>query len=529
MKDGVIEQLRAARKVATPLVCITTADPQATVAAIVRAYATTGKAKDKGAEPAILQHDLIRGVVALNEAGAAARVDLAPPDDGVMEAKPVILQRPDEALAAADKLPRRALLLVHNVGPLLLDPSVVQAICNLRDAYKADGRTLVMLDTQITLPAALVQDVLLLDEPLPSESAILAIIDQELTNAAATMKPAPEVPDDTTKRRAVAALTGFAAFPVEQAVAMSLLGGRLDPEDLWTRKRALINATRGLTMDQGRLTFDMLGGLDEIKRVAREICGGPEPPAVIVRIDEIEKMMGGSAGDSSGTSQDQKGVILREMEDQDWTGFIAVGPPGSGKTAITQSIGNTYGAPTLAFDLGAAKDKLVGGSEQLIRGAMKVIKAIAGKNAYFVATCNNITSGVITPDLLRRFTDGIWYFDLCTKEEKDAIWPIHLARFGHALDAIRPKDDGWTGAEIRNCCRLAYRRRCGLVEAAKSIVPVSVSSGAAIDALRQQAAGRFLSASYSGTYKHVKASAPSLPTMTTPPSFSVPGRTYGES
>lgn len=517
MNQSLIDQLRAARKVSTPLLAITTADPPATVAGILRAFNGDAKA------PPVLQHDIIRGVVGLTASGVEARAELVPADDVMGSSEGPVLQSPAEALAAAVRLPKRSLLFVLNANELLQNAAVVQATCNLRDAFKADGRTLVLLDVAITLPAQLAQDVLILDEPLPSDTQIRGIIDQEIQNAQATMKPPPPTPDEPTIARGVAALAGLAAFPIEQAIAISLLSGALDPDQLWGRKRTLINQTKGLTMDAGSLVFDQLGGLAEIKRHGADIYGGPEPPAVIVRIDEIEKMMAGSGADSSGTSQDQKGVILREMEDMQWTGFIAVGPPGSGKTAICQAIGNTFGAPTFSFDLGAAKDKFVGGSEQLIRACLKVIKAIAGQRAYFVATCNNIQAGVITPDLLRRFTDGIWYFDLCSDEEKAKIWPIHLARYGHALDSARPRDTDWTGAEIRNCCRLAYRRRCSLLDAAKSIVPVAVSSMAEIDRLRTAAHGKFLSASYPGTYRHAKA--PNVPAAGVAPSIGT-GRSY---
>lgn len=523
MTNGLIDELRAARMVATPLLGITTPDPPALVAAIVAAKAGS----DKTAPP-ILQHDIVRGVVGLNDSGLEAAGALTPGDDVMASSGGPVLTSPAEALAAAVKLPRRSVLLVHNAQCLLDNPQVVQAVCNLRDTFKADGRCLILLDAAISLPAQLVQDVLVLDDPLPTEAQIRDIIDTELASAQA-MTPPPETPDEATKARAVAALTGLAAFPAEQAVAITLNAGRLDPDRLWARKRALINQTPGLAMDQGVLTFDMLGGLAEIKRHGRAIYDGPEPPRVIVRLDEIEKMMAGAAGDTSGTSQDQKGVILREMEDNGWTGFIAVGPPGSGKTAISQSIGNTYGAPTFSFDFGSMKTKFVGGSEGLIRNVMKVVKAVAGPHAYFVATCNNISAGVITPDLIRRFTDGIWYFDLCSDEEKAAIWPVHLAKFGHAADATRPNDRNWTGAEIRNCCRLAYRRRCSLVDAAKSIVPIATSAPQAIEALRQQASGKFLSASYAGPYKH-NAGTVTPGTLPTKEQFhALPTRLYGDS
>jgi hypothetical protein len=64
-----------------------------------------------------------------------------------------------------------------------------------------------------------------------------------------------------------------------------------------------------------------------------------------------------------------------------------------------------------------------------------------------------------------------------------------------------PDDDGWTGAEIKECCRKAYRLKLSLRESAEYIVPVSRSAAEQIRALRQQASGKFISASYAGVYQ----------------------------
>lgn len=518
MTNTLIEQVRAARKVSTPLLAITTADPPATVAAVLAAYA------GKDNEPAILQHDLIRGLIGLTDAGRAARASLVP-DDGILPGQ-ALLTSPAEALAACERLPRRSIVFLHNAHRLIDDEAVSQAICNLRDVFKADGRTLILLAPSLSLPGELVQDVLILDEPLPTEQQIGAIIDQELKNARANMKPAPAEPDEATKARAVEALSGLAAFPVEQAVALSLLTGTLDPDSLWARKRKFISQTRGLSIDTGRETFAELGGLENAKAFGAALFGGRARPRAIVRIDEIEKMLGGSANDTSGVGQDQLGTILREMEDQDWAGLIAVGPPGSGKSAYSKTLGCTYGSPTFALDLGAAKGSLVGQSEERIRAAMKVIKAVASSGAFFVATCNRLDA--LPPELRRRFRYGLWFFDLPTAEEREAIWRINLARFSLTSESAgkRPADTDFTGADIRNVCELAWRMNQPLIEAAKFIVPVAVSDPQSIDKLRTTAHGKFLSASYAGPYKHAKA--PNVP-VTGVQAIGAGGRAYGES
>jgi len=63
-----------------------------------------------------------------------------------------------------------------------------------------------------------------------------------------------------------------------------------------------------------------------------------------------------------------------------------------------------------------------------------------------------------------------------------------------------PNDKDWTGAEIRNCCQLAYRLGISLKEAAKYLVPVATSAGEQIKQLRTQASGKYISASEEGVY-----------------------------
>ena len=84
--------------------------------------------------------------------------------------------------------------------------------------------------------------------------------------------------------------------------------------------------------------------------------------------------------------------------------------------------------------------------------------------------------------------------------ERDRIWNIYLKKFAIGPEGELPPDDGWTGAEIKQCCENAWRMSSSLTDAAQFVVPVSRSAAEEIDKLRTQADGRFLSASYAGVY-----------------------------
>lgn len=122
-------------------------------------------------------------------------------------------------------------------------------------------------------------------------------------------------------------------------------------------------------------------------------------------------------------------------------------------------------------------------------------------DVFVVCTSNDISK--LPPEFSRseRF-DGIFFLDLPSREEKDAIW--HLYRQIYEIDPTqrKPDDTNWTGAEIKSCCRLAALLDVSLVQAAQNVVPVAVTSSESIAKLRAWATGRCLSASEPGIYSH---------------------------
>jgi SpoVK/Ycf46/Vps4 family AAA+-type ATPase len=133
---------------------------------------------------------------------------------------------------------------------------------------------------------------------------------------------------------------------------------------------------------------------------------------------------------------------------------------------------------------------------------MRIVQALAGRDAFFVATANRLDS--VPPELRRRYKYGIWFSDLPTQEERAEIWRIHLKANGFGFEKNQPEIHAvreWTGAEIRNACELAARLGITPADATGYIVPVSQSDPEGIERLRKAAEGRFLSVSYPGPYR----------------------------
>ncbi len=479
-----IDRLKAARGVSTPLLAVETVDPGATARAIGEA-----------SEAPVVWWDCAAGPRPVNDAG---REVCSQTWSDPYQALNLV-----EVLKAAERMPVRAMLLIANAHRFLDETAVLQAVGNLRDPFR-NGRSLILLVVPgARLPQELAQDVLVLERPLPGAEELRPIVD-EIVNAAAEQIQGFKPPPEKARARAAEALVGLGEFAAESALSLSINDGGLAPENLWARKRGMINQTPGLTLvPAGAETFSGMGGLQAIREFGSRLFQSENPPRLIVWVDELEKAIagagGGGLGDSSGTSQDQLGVLLRYQEENGWSGILLVGPPGSGKSMVAKALGATHATPTLLLDLGAMKGSLVGQSEQRIRAAMRVIQALAGSEALFVATCNRLEA--IPPELRRRYRYGIWFTDLPDADEREAIWKIHLEAAGIGPAELRPGDPIWTGAEIRNCCELAKRLDISPQEAAAYIVPVSQSDPEGIERLRKAADGRFLSASRTGPYR----------------------------
>ena len=483
--DDLVKQFKNARRVGTPIISINTPDPAATMSTLFKAV-RNGSTPETPSKVSVVAWDAVRGLTKLH-------------DDAVLPGgDPLLFTGPPgliEALGGYVKLGGEHVLFALNMHRFINDPGISQAVWNVRDEFKSTGSTLVLLAPQMSLPIELRDDVLTLDEPLPGPEALREIVLEQYESGGL------EPPDADTLERSVDALRGLPAYPAEQAAAMSLTRDGMDVAALWERKRRMISATKGLSVWRGGESFDQVGGCENIKGFLTRVLKGNAAPKSIVFVDEIEKALAGSsgpAGDSSGVSQDQLQQLLTYMQDKGAAGMIFIGPPGSAKSMVAKAAGSATGIPVISLDLGGLKGSLVGESEANLRAALKVVDAVGGNNTLWISTCNSI--GALPLELRRRFGFGIFFFDLPVADERRRIWSLYLSKYELGGQPI-PDDDGWTGAEIRQCADIAWRLGCPLVEAAGYIVPVSRSGREIVESLRTQADGRYISAGKPGVYR----------------------------
>src|SRR5215472_2687216 len=479
-----IKTLRAAKRVSTPLIVVRTADPASAVKVFQNGV------MERPEEYPLVLWDLVHGFSHANELGEETAAKAGSSDDGAA-------LEPAQALIKAQGLGPETVLFVANAHRFMDDADVAQAIYNLRDAFKRDNRTLVLLAIPgARVPAEIADHTLVLDEPLPSPEDLKTIVESVIEDARTQNAELPNIGDHQIAR-AVDALAGLPAFAAEQAAALSLTLQGMDLERLWQRKVQAITQTSGLSVWRGGERFADIGGVENAKNFLRLVLSRDDPARAVVFIDEIEKAVAGHGTDTSGVKTEMIGTLLSWMQDREVDGLIFIGPAGTAKSGMTKAAGNETGIPTIAFDLSGMQASLVGDSGRNLRTALSVVDAVSQGKPLFIVTCNSLTT--LPPELRRRFTLGTFFFDLPGAEDRETIWKIYRAKY--QVTGACPDDQQWTGAEIKVCCRNAAQMKIPLVEAAKFIVPVAVSAGDQIRALRTQASGKFIDASKSGLYR----------------------------
>jgi SpoVK/Ycf46/Vps4 family AAA+-type ATPase len=316
-----------------------------------------------------------------------------------------------------------------------------------------------------------------------------------------------ELPGDADMAAVLDAAAGLTRYEAEGAFSLALVRhGRLRPQEIWELKSQVLKKSGLLSLHRGSERFADLGGLEALKSFCLRAMRRQASPDPLRR---------------------PRGVML-------------LSPPGCGKSQFSKSLGNETGRPTLILDIGRLMGSLVGESEQRTRQALRIVdamapcvamideldKALAGvggaqgdsgvasrmfgtlltwlndrqSDVFVVCTCNDISK--LPPEFARseRF-DGVFFVDLPTPEQRQAIWDIYIPLFGLDPRQPRPKDDNYTGAEIRSCCRLAALLDVPLTAAASNVVPVAVTAAESVERLRGWASSRCLDAAHAGVYQ----------------------------
>lgn len=494
-----IERLKAARRVSAPLVAIETADAAATITQVIEGL--------NGGTPAVAW-DVANGMLPCNEAGTEAMQRVNAQETEMSEFG---------AVRQAEALNGECIMFAHWDRKFWESPAVVQQVWNLRDKFKQNQRTLILLDKSFTIPDKLAGEIVILEDPLPDSTRIAAIVERVIENHNNNVKEArasgnrkakeADVPD-SVRQKCVDMARGMHDGQAELLLSMCLgKDGKIDLTALAERQRKIVEQVKGLTVFRECGSFADIGGLDTLKEYIRLVMNGRSAPKLIVWLDEIGTTGLGSRSDLSGTNQSTEGHLLQFLQDNRVYGVMLAGCQGAGKSEFCKCIGGEFDRVVIRLDLDACKGSLVGESEANLRAATRVIKACADEagSMLWIATANSIES--LSGPMRNRFIDT-WFVDLPSRQERKPIWKVWLDKLGLG-DEPYQDDDGWNGRNIWQACDKAWRTGLPIAEVAKWITPVGVTDAEGIERLRKQADGRYLSASQSGLYRYRRESASS--------------------
>ena len=511
-----IDLFTAARSISTPNVAVRTFDASSTIQSI-----TASLGMELFELTPIVSWDSIHGLRGLNTMGQEQVAKMCSKGDNGSSVDRGATVDLVICLAVLENANEDLIAFINN--PHLVwdtDKRVIQAEYNLRNEYKANGNMLVnLIGVGDELPAELQQDVLVLEEPLPTRADLAKIVKDTFAYAATKKEYAAcKTVSDETIKQAVDAGIGLPSFPFDQSCAMTLdrKAGKLDIETLWSRKKDIVSSNPGLSYQTGKATLADMYGCAAWLKDGQLLMNGKKRPTILVRMDEIQRQLAGSESDSSGTKGNLMGEFLTWVNDRNVICTLNLGVSGTSKSWGPICLGGEYGVPVVNYSVSAMEHKHVGESSRHMRTAHKVLESISDCNIWLIASANSLDG--LPPELISRFQrGGIYFFDLPDEEEKQGILKLKIKHYKLDASQEMPAMPNWTGRDIDNVCGKADLFGMSLVDAAQHIIPLHQSHNAMIENIRSQASNKFLSASKTGVYQYTSQPTVHKSTVTVTP------------
>jgi ATP-dependent 26S proteasome regulatory subunit len=309
------------------------------------------------------------------------------------------------------------------------------------------------------LPPELEKEITFIDLPLPTPDELREIVQGIVTmNDGEVPAPSPELERDLLR-----AAGGLTSIEAENAFTLSIIEHRKFVPAVVAREKAQALKKNGiLEVIETSTGLDAIGGLEPLKEWLRQRT----------RVFSTEAAAYGLPSPR---------------------GCLVGGVPGSGKSLTAKAAASILEVLLLRLDAGRLFGSLVGETEQNLRQMIEIAeaaapcvlwidefeKAFAGsqssgstdggttarmfgafltwmqekKAAVFIfATCNNVAQ--LPPELLRKGRwDELWFVDLPTQSEREAIWRVQIKKHGRKpedfdVETLAAMTEKFVGAEI---------------------------------------------------------------------------------
>lgn len=424
---------------------------------------------------------------------------------------------PQIMLRHIEGLTIEGIFLLKDLAPHLQAPAVCRQFRELSQRLERTRSSLVLTGSTVDVPQELAHRVVFYHLKLPGQGELKEVLEAVMRSLRETDRFDVDLrPGDL--HDLIQALGGMTLNQARQAIAYAILeDGRLDTSDI----RKILDRKAEMIREGGLLEYFpaednhfMLGGFANLKGWLDRASIGFSPEAQALNLSPPR-------------------------------GILIVGVQGCGKSLASKVIAGQWTLPLLKLDAGRLYDKYVGESERNFRKATALAESMAPavlwideiekgfgassggdadgglsrrilgafltwlqekkRDVFVVATANDLS--VLPPEFLRkgRF-DEVFFVDLPNAAEREAIFEIHLRLRKQSpqhfdLASLVQATEGYSGAEIEQAIiaslyrALHDRERLStsyILQEIDATVPLSVSRREDIEALRHQAAERFV-------------------------------------
>jgi SpoVK/Ycf46/Vps4 family AAA+-type ATPase len=367
-----------------------------------------------------------------------------------------------------DGIPNESILLMDDPGAYFESQNAPRILGYLKLIARQDSdKTLIMYQPFQRIPQGLEKDVHVMELPLSDKTIFKDVFKDVVTSL--------DLETYASKKEDI------------EKIAEATLGLTMSEAE---------NAFKEVAIREGKLTTDEIPEIISYKEQIIKKSGTLEyfhPQETIADIGGMENLKEWLDKRKSGFEPDAKDHGLTPPK-----GVLLLGIQGCGKSLIAKAIASMWNKPLLKFDLGRVYGSYLGQSEENIRRALDMAKAISPcvlwideiekalsgmgssnetdggttsrifgtlltwmqekkEPVFVIATANNILA--LPPELLRkgRF-DEIFFVDLPGAKSRKEIFEIHLSkRLGDAYPEVKKTIDfdklventrGFSGAEI---------------------------------------------------------------------------------
>ena len=416
------------------------------------------------------------------------------------------IRNPLQALEFISKMPAKAggVFILRDFQRFLEDIAISRELRNLARTLKSQPKNIIIIAPQIQIPEELAEVITVVDFPLPNAVEIKTEISRLISATGQNL-------DQQLLDELVRAAQGLSTERIRRVLTRAIAtNGKLEPEDvelILEEKRQSIRQTQILDFYPATEQISDIGGLDNLK-------------SWLLR-------RGGAF------SEQARAYGLPNPR-----GLLLVGIQGTGKSLTAKAIAHNWHLPLLRLDVGRLFAGLVGESESRTRQTIELAEALApcilwideidkgfagldGKGdsgttsrvfgtfitwlaekkspVFVVATANNIRT--LPPEMLRkgRF-DEIFFVGLPTKDEREAIFEVHLAKLrphnlgNYDIKRLAYETPEFSGAEIEQtiieAMHIGFSQNRDfttddILEAASQIVPLAKTAQEQIEFLQK--------------------------------------------